>query len=247
MLFFLSTNDVSFNAKTTDPWFSATTPGGFYNDPNGTDMSVVQIPYYIGDTPANPIGCISRVQYCNPNLPPNSRCEPLRNSYNWTDATLSLWPGRTATNLLPWLWSVMDFTRLNLWDLVEELGTSILLARQSLALNVQAPLPDNQWQLEVESWHAASLVSLQAGFVNSAVGTRDPLLDDKATRPQDAESQNACINQVCAREHNGKSTSYLTTDMRSENRQHSVLILQRARPSFNSRSRHAHHRCRPRA
>ncbi|KAL1617650.1 hypothetical protein SLS54_007654 [Diplodia seriata] len=75
------------------------------------------------------------------------------------------------------------------------MGISALLARRSLYTGNQGPLPDNQWQLEVEHWHLASLAILQRQVVEAANGPFDqeviPLLD----RPQHDDERKVCRNQ----------------------------------------------------
>jgi len=53
---------------------------------------------------------------------------------------------------------------------VQTLGAASLSSKSSLVTGVQGPLPDNQWQMDVEHWHAATLVAMQGSAVDAAMG-----------------------------------------------------------------------------
>ena len=196
-LYFLSANDMTFFEKTSDPWFSANKELGTFSFVNVTDGSLFNRTYYGTDEPANVVGCAVSEQFCNPNLPEATRCEPLRRADNLLPAsTIQLWPNERTQLLARWSIRNMFLMRLNVWYLVNSLGSSILLARQRLGGGQQQPLPNNQWQLEMEHWHSASLASLQAVFVDTSVGITDPLLEEEAVRPNNETAYERCQNQV---------------------------------------------------
>ncbi|KAF4543485.1 Cytochrome p450 protein [Lasiodiplodia theobromae] len=64
----------------------------------------------------------------------------------------------------------------------------------TLNQGIQAKLPDNQWQLDVEHWHDISMASLQSGVVNAATGPSDPSILEVWQSPQNAEEHKVCHN-----------------------------------------------------
>lgn len=59
-------------------------------------------------------------------------------------------------------------------DTLGLLGTQALRARDSLNGPLLGPLPDNQWQLEVQHWHATSMAYMQATFLQPILGLKNP-------------------------------------------------------------------------
>lgn len=49
-----------------------------------------------------------------------------------------------------------------------------LLAMDNLEQYIQTELPDNQWQIEVQNWHATALVNIQDRLVLQVVGPQNP-------------------------------------------------------------------------
>jgi hypothetical protein len=81
-------------------------------------------------------------------------------------------------------------------EVLSKLGDKSLSSQFLLNNGVQGPLPLNQWQLDVNGWYNTVLASIQAMFVQTALG-------DAGT--QQAEhlrlssiERNACNSQVCA-------------------------------------------------
>ena len=81
---------------------------------------------------------------------------------------------------------------------VSYLGVSALTAKFRLFGGIQAPLPSNQWQLEMEHWFNTSLAALQADFVNTAAGPLDPVIlnNNWLIRPNLTEEHVMCSSQV---------------------------------------------------
>lgn len=76
------------------------------------------------------------------------------------------------------------------------IGASALRARYSLAYGFSGPLPDNQWQLEAESWITGALASLQDVFVEAANGIPEALEDFRQPPPaNETVTLNLCANQ----------------------------------------------------
>lgn len=195
-LFFLSANHVLFLKETHDLWYSAherfktlsasTKPG---SEVGGT---------FFQDEPSSPLACKYQKQHCNPNLPEGNRCEPLRSMRDPIESTMDLlWPNSTRQRkLLLWSHYSMINRRSDLNYVVKGLGVSALKSRFSLMEALQAPLPDNQWQLDVENWHAINMAILQDIYVETARGPRDSHINHLLIRPSNSEEDHLCQNQV---------------------------------------------------
>lgn len=73
-------------------------------------------------------------------------------------------------------------------------------AQELVAGLVSEPIPNNQWQIEVESWFTTGLAKLQQSTVEFAVGTTN-IMDTGATnivRPTDNVGKMLCNNQKVA-------------------------------------------------
>lgn len=94
--------------------------------------------------------------------------------------------------MFPWVITYLCDLR----NIIYGLKTSSLTSRRTLHDGIQEPLPDNQWQLEVEYWHNIMLVSLQ-GITNAAIGVDNPeILKYFWIRPESGTHVKLCKNQV---------------------------------------------------
>jgi hypothetical protein len=80
---------------------------------------------------------------------------------------------------------------------VQYRGSSALVASETVFQGIQAPLPNNQWTIEVSSWFATSLASLQRYPVDIASGPSDvdTLAGGSVTLDGDAIEESLCNNQ----------------------------------------------------
>jgi hypothetical protein len=141
---FLSSNDVSFLNKTADPWYSAQTLQG-YTPGNSS------VPLYVHDGAVRALGCIERLQFCNPNLPANSSCAPLTGSSQAFQLGPQLWQDLTQQAYFNWSTSSIDITAPGIDEIVLIIGAAVLQSRSTLITGIQSFIPDNQWELEVEN------------------------------------------------------------------------------------------------
>lgn len=82
-------------------------------------------------------------------------------------------------------------------DLLGALRSSSLTARFTLYGGIQAPLPANQWQREVENWNDILLATSQGAAVDEAVGPgSSEMLDLFWTKPDNDVARYRCKNQV---------------------------------------------------
>jgi hypothetical protein len=185
---FLSSNDVSFINKTADPWYSAQTLQG---DPPGSSW----IPVYVHDDAVRALGCIERLQFCNPNLPANSSCTPLTGSSQAFQLGPQLWQDLTQQAYFNWSTSSIGSMAPGIDAIVSTIGAAVLQSRNTLISGSQSFIPDNQWELEAENLFKVALASLQRIVVDQATGPADPALLQILTRPNTTEQQKACANQ----------------------------------------------------
>ena len=79
---------------------------------------------------------------------------------------------------------------------VQTLGAASLSSKYNLVSGVQGPLPDNQWQLDVEHWHAATLVAMQGSAVDAAMGPSSEAMGKFWVGPENEVERKGCANQV---------------------------------------------------
>ena len=193
-LVFLSSNTIIFAEEVHDPWYSARRPG--YVIRSSSNDSVTKQTYF-QDAPAGVLGCTMQEQYCNPNLPRENSCEPLRGLFSPTELTLTYWRSERQKERFRWLSRIMNAGRVDLDTVLSVLGTSALTSRYGLFGGLQGPLPSDQWQREVENWFNITLTSIQSAFVEATTGPNNPSLDDWRIKANTTDAIELCRNQVC--------------------------------------------------
>ncbi|KAH7386852.1 hypothetical protein DE146DRAFT_768549 [Phaeosphaeria sp. MPI-PUGE-AT-0046c] len=192
---FLSAPEIRFAAPVKDPWFSAQTGASALHN---IDNKNQKFDSYVQDEPASVMACTYQVQYCNPNLPEDERCEPLRglNDPRRKGRLQKIFPEDSHFATISWangLWNSGIYT---MSGTLGYIGVSALRARYSLSYGYSGPLPDNQWQLEAEHWVKAELASIQDSFVQAANGFPEELNDFRdPPASNDTVAQNMCVNQ----------------------------------------------------
>ncbi|KAN0073231.1 hypothetical protein V8E54_008451 [Elaphomyces granulatus] len=182
---FLSSNDVSFINKTTDPWYSAQTFRGFSPDDGVT-------PHYAHDDVVRALGCIEKLQLCNPNLPANSSCTPLTGSSQAFQLGFQLWQDPTQQAYFNWsTFFIGNVISPSIPTIVNTIGPGVLQSRSTLFLGRQPFIPDNQWELDMENFFKVMLASLQRLVVDQATGPADPALLPTVAQPNITEQQKA--------------------------------------------------------
>jgi hypothetical protein len=193
-IFFLSANAVLFSAPTIDNWYNATKPVAILKK---SGEWTGRLTLYAQDEAASPLACLQQDQFCNPNLPEGDRCSPLSGSVDAPFNALNLFQDQEQLNRFMWTYNnTLNGFPVVLIDPVLTLGIQTLTSRYDLTVSIQGPLPDNQWQLDVQHWHSTNLATLQASFVGAATGPSDPNLNEWLQRPTNAEEKTLCQNQV---------------------------------------------------
>ena len=191
-IYFLSAPGILFTEESNDLWYAAHQRGV-----NFTDQAGQTAPSYMMDDDASVLACARQYQICNPNMPEDRRCQPLRgwldNSYRLDEITQN----EQQRNRLHYIREEQIGNNDETSALIVFAGMGVLQARDKLSYGTQAPLPDNQWQLEVEHWVKGTMASLQRIFVNKARGPMsNELREYFSMTPNTTEELTMCRNQV---------------------------------------------------
>lgn len=207
---FLIGNGIRFYEQTEDAWYRGTALGHTIFA-IGTGQKGSRITYWPEET-ASPLGCVQQNQFCNTALASDKQCGPLA---GWNDAISESAPLFNMTGLqvfdqdyLPdgaigsqfiWLCQQLKSAATSLETLLQILGPDSLASRANLAQGIMGRLPLNQWQLDVTHWWSTYLASVQAAFVETAIGPADPSreLEQYKFVPWNDHVRKLCNNQVC--------------------------------------------------
>ncbi|KUJ14079.1 uncharacterized protein LY89DRAFT_152692 [Mollisia scopiformis] len=204
---FLSGNGIFFNGPMDDDWYRATTFG--QKLAHTADMSSEGIvEAYIPTEAASPMGCVEQWQWCNSAYPKEEGCGPLAGLldsilgaapfFNLTEEDLAperpVSPTASGTRLI-WPALMQLFGENNVGELLNQLGAQSLASQSLLTSGLQGPLPKNQWQLDVTNWFNTVLASIQALYVNTAIGTTDPGLVQNQYPPLNEQERKVCNSQ----------------------------------------------------
>jgi hypothetical protein len=162
-LVFLSAGNIIFTKPVDDPWYSAHVP---LQNITATGNSKGRQELYMADSPASVLGCAIQYQQCISTLPEGKRCSQLGGLWetNQTISTETEW----QFGMLQWIGTT--FAESEVQYLVASLRAGSLTSKYSNIASLQGPLPENQWQLDVEQWHYATLAAAQASAIDYATG-----------------------------------------------------------------------------
>ena len=79
---------------------------------------------------------------------------------------------------------------------IETQRSASLRARFLLVSGFSGPLPDNQWQLDVEGWHHSTLAAMQGSAVDAATGPASPAMSEFWVPPDNDQARQLCHSQV---------------------------------------------------
>jgi hypothetical protein len=160
---------------------------------------------------ASPLGCVEQWQWCNSAYPGESGCGPLASLYDsvygaapfFNVTSEELDPARPFSSTkngtrLIWPVLIQSSSPSIISEVLSKLGDKSLSSQFLLNNGVQGPLPLNQWQLDVNGWYNTVLASIQAMFVQTALG--DAGTQQAEHLPLSSIERNACNSQVCAPE-----------------------------------------------
>lgn len=226
-LFFLTSSAVVFTEKVNDAWYRANRTGGqIYEETLVGGQGNVTT--YRQDKPGSPMACMERHQYCFPGVgDEDRRCTPLTSSADLTDPTIYLEDDAKRQEMRWMLNTSVDRMILTMHP-ISMLGIQVLTSRSSRDGGFQAPLPDNQWQLDVQHWHFTTMAALQARFVSYVLGPSDPRLGPVWRLAETKAEKELCRSQVRAGttlNHRGMVTS-LTYHKPAEDSNAGLHLLQ---------------------
>ncbi|KAF4540320.1 Cytochrome p450 protein [Lasiodiplodia theobromae] len=191
-LILMSANSIVYTEEVTDPWYSATTS---YTNITSADKATGKLKVYRADNPVSVLACTVKEQYCNPNLPADERCSPFGGTYESPSLAADIWSNNNQRTAFNWLSAIVYAFSVTVEVVPGILREGGLLAGYKSQNGVSGALPTNQWQLEAESWHAATLVALQGSMTQVAKGTSDENLKSFLRAPNNTAERNLCNNQ----------------------------------------------------
>ncbi|KAK7709700.1 hypothetical protein SLS57_008605 [Botryosphaeria dothidea] len=148
---------------------------------------------YMADDMASVMGCVQQYQLCNPNLPKEKRCSPLAAMMDNFENAKTLWSEAKKYDALKMpINTLLNFAPT---AITQNLGIASLTSRYSLQGSMQGPLPDNQWQLDLEHWFTGALSLLQSRAVEYATGPSEPAMQKWIIPPKDDAQRYFCDNE----------------------------------------------------
>ncbi|GME57641.1 putative cytochrome p450 protein [Neofusicoccum parvum] len=171
-LLFLSANSIRFSEPVSDPWYAAHRTVANVPVERGANISGT-MDAILQDEPLVPLACTVAEQYCNPNQAGGARCPRLGGTYESEALARGIWSSGRQRAVYRWIAHVNTLISPTIDFVPKALGVGALTARYKAQGGVQGPLPDDQWQMETEYWHAASMVALQWWVVSIATGPSD--------------------------------------------------------------------------
>lgn len=133
------------------------------------------------------------MQWCALTASRDSRCTSLGTYEDAKTSALSTLTDSLTPDQVDW---VLGRLWLSLADVVKSMGSESLLARRTLRGGIQGPLPENQWQLDVEYWFQIVLAGYQKIYADVAAGPPSSYPKKWVRRPVSEGQINMCQNQV---------------------------------------------------
>jgi hypothetical protein len=182
----INPNSIRFVAPNNDPVFGARQMAS-YTDSQGQTHSWYLPEYYVSI-----IACAEQYQICNPL---NGACSPLVGALPLMRRSLAPDVGLNAVQqiIMERIYMILQFT--SVYQTVNPRKGSALRAQEKVTQLNQAPIPDNQWMLEVSYWFEAGLARLQRGIVEYATGPTEIIPGIRIYLADDAVSKAMCYSQ----------------------------------------------------
>lgn len=197
--FFLAANSLFFSQPVDDPWYSTHQVIGSRSVMSSSNISGT-MEIIVQDEPLSPLACTISEQYCNSNLPEDTRCPRMGGTYESERLAQGIWSSTRQHSVFKWIANINTLISPTLDMVPKTLQAGALTAKYGSQSGMQGPLPDNQWQLETEYWHAASLVALQWYVVSTATGPSDESIKPWLVTLNGTEESSLCDNLVSSLE-----------------------------------------------
>ncbi|GAW15864.1 hypothetical protein ANO14919_052860 [Xylariales sp. No.14919] len=168
-LIFLSGEGVIHSAPSTDEWYRVSP--NKVNADEATGLTIDRTEIYLPLEPASPLGCVDQYQFCHGDIQhcgllasnSDARCS----AEHLFNTTIS-YGNSNSTSGDPFSYFMAGFSgyqSITIGELLGQLGSTSLASKTSLTSAIQAPLPSNQWQLDVIHWWDITKASLQAAYL----------------------------------------------------------------------------------
>lgn len=182
-------NNARYTAPVNDIWFNATIPS--------VDVYGLGQYTYGAPLPIAVMGCVEQHQFCKPDEPASTGCSELTGfaAVNTTNNATYSAAQRSVAQVLK---HAISSTLIS--DMIFQLGPASLSASSSVfgtSTLLSAPLPDNQWALEIANWYDYSMAHLQRLVVSVASGPAMASSNAYIVPPADADQEvfDICANQ----------------------------------------------------
>ncbi|MCJ1337032.1 hypothetical protein MMC09_002311 [Bachmanniomyces sp. S44760] len=157
-IFFLAPNGIRFLNAVDDPFYAA-------HVPDVVPTAGVNITYYQADYYVSAMACIDQHQFCNPL---SNKCTSLAGAGVAANESQALAFTDVQSQVAERI--VLSLIYTNMYYSVNGRDASALAASSTVYEKQQAPLPNNQWQIEVSAWYSVGLAKLQQLVVQYATG-----------------------------------------------------------------------------
>ncbi|KAH7075062.1 hypothetical protein FB567DRAFT_183030 [Paraphoma chrysanthemicola] len=190
-IIFLESHDIPFlYAPVHDPWFSAS-QGPFNRSVFGDT-----VPYYLGDESVSVLACVQQYQFCNAAVEGNASCTPLLGIFQASStASATIFPELKQREAFAWSAKAITNMAGGFNEIIGQLGGSSLLASDSLTESGQSPLPDNQWELELEHLFKFTMADIQRAILDLATGPQSTDSRQFHSPPDNAKARALCGSQ----------------------------------------------------
>ncbi|RDA88405.1 hypothetical protein CP532_5561 [Ophiocordyceps camponoti-leonardi (nom. inval.)] len=180
MIFFLVGNGAMFMRPTPDLWYRGTASGKNVSVDHSADN--LSLETYEPEVAASPLACVQRHQFCDS----SGRCGPLAGYLDALQGANVLFnstalgqsrPDEKPDTFFGSFRRALGQTLGTIDFMVSSFQSNSLLSQQVSSSGLRGPLPDNQWQIDVNYWWNTMLATIQASFVQQAAWTTDPELE----------------------------------------------------------------------
>ena len=185
----ITPNSMRFDTRNNDPVFGAHDMSS-YLDFQGQNYTWYSPRYWVSI-----IACAEQYQVCNPST---GACTPLVGTMSLLQQSLAPKVGLNAIqqSVMERIAVVGPYT--SVYQTVNPRKDSALRAQETVTDLQQAPIPDNQWMIEVSHWFEAGLARLQRGVVEYATGPTNIVPGLSVYLPNDLVSKAMCYSQKIA-------------------------------------------------
>lgn len=148
---------------------------------------------YAFDRPVSVLGCASRWQFCDA---AKQNCTSLT-GFTSAHATASrIWSSTTQQKSFEvWKAAYWDLSS-GFEGMIDNLGISLLTARNTLNSGLQGSLPSNQWQREILHWYQTSMTKIERTLIELATGPSDSSVGSLVQQPLGTAARELCHSQV---------------------------------------------------